>query len=342
MMKTIFSIHKIIVVAIIGFFAAGFVSAEKITLLLKEDLSIGVEDGDNNLIFERISSVRLDSAENIYILDWRKNSIVKFDPTGKFLASITLKQGQGPGEVVNLGHMDVSPVGRIFIHDVNSRKVLVFSPEGNLLREFRHRDLQGTSIACLGDEKIVILGLKDNKIFHVFDMEGKWVSSFGEPFDVPSSLSKFKDNPWVRMPLRFDRSKKNSLYIINPHKNEIYAYKNQSLEKIVKGKSKWFEREKALVTSKGGLAFLVPAVYVLEDQNRLFVTFPPKRGRGAGELTLFVNDEPVASTEIIGIPHAIDSQGRLYVVEQENFPRMVRYVVQKIKFRTEKELLFPF
>jgi hypothetical protein len=60
---------------------------------------------------------------------------------------------------------------------------------------------------------------------------------------------------------------------------------------------------------------------------RLFVTFP-QRGRGVGELTLFLNDKPIASTEIIGIPHAVDSQGRLYVAEQENFPRVVRYIVQ--------------
>lgn len=327
-MKTRFWVQKIILATIIGLFATGFVSAEKKTLFLKEDLSIGVEDGDENLIFERISSVRLDSSGHIYILDWKKNSIVKFDPAGKFLASINLKQGQGPGEVVNLGQMDVSPSGRIFVHDKNSRKVLVFSPEGHLLRIIWHRDFQGISVACLGEDRIVLLGLKDNKIFHIFDLEGKLLSSFGDPFDVPSSLSKFKDMPWVRMPLRFDRSKKNSLYIINPHKNEIYAYKHQSLERIVKGKSRWFEREEARVTSKGRLAFLVPAVYVLEDQNRLFVTFPPKGRRGAGELTLFVNDKPVASTEILGIPHAIDSKGRLYVAEQENFPRMVRYVVQ--------------
>jgi hypothetical protein len=270
----------------------------------------------------------LDGRDNIYILDWRKNSIVKFDSTGKFLASIVLKRGQGPGEVVNLGHMDVSSAGRIFVHDFNSRKVLVFSPGGHLLRELRHRDFQGISIACLGEDQIVILGLKDNKIFHLFDMEGKRLSSFGDPFDVPSSLSKFKDMPMMKMPLRFDRSKRNSLYIINPHKNEIYVYRDQCLEKIIKGKSKWFEREEALVTSKGHLAILVPAVYVLEHQNRLFFTFPPRRGRGFGELTLFVNDKPVASTEIIGIPHAIDSQGRLYVAEQENFPRVVRYIVQ--------------
>ena len=326
MMKTGLWIHKIILVAILGLFTAGFISVEEKTLLLKEDLSIGVEDGDENLIFERISSIRLDGEDNIYILDWRKNSIVKFDSTGKFLASIVLKRGQGPGEVVSLGHMDVSPAGRIFVHD-NSRKVIVFNPEGHLLREIRHRDLQGTSIACLGEDQIVILGLKDNKIFHLFDMEGKRLSSFGDPFEVPPSLSKFKDMSMVKMPIRFDRSKKNTLYIINPHKNEIYAYKHQSLEKIIKGKSKWFEREEALVTSEGNLAFLVPAVSVLEHQNRLFITFP-QRGRGVGDLTLFVNDKPIASTEIIGIPHAIDSQGRLYVAEQENFPRVVRYIVQ--------------
>lgn len=327
-LETRFWVHKIILATIIGLFAAGFVSAEKKSLFLKEDLSLGVEDGDENLIFERISSVRLDSSGHIYIFDWEKSSIVKFDPNGEFLASIALKRGQGPGEVVNLGHMDVSASGRIFIHDINSRKVLVFNPEGHLLREIWHRDFQGTSIACLGDDQVVILGFKDDKIFHVIDLEGKLLSSFGDPFEVPSHLSKFKDMPLVKMPLRFDRSKTNSFYIINPHKNEIYAYRDYNLERIIKGKSKWFEHEKALITDKGHLALIFPAVYVLEHQNRLYITFPPQRGQGSGELTIFENDKPVASAEVIGIPHAVDSQGRLYVVEQENFPRVVRYIVQ--------------
>lgn len=327
-MKVKFSIRKIILGCLIGLLTFGFVRAEKNTLVLKEDLSIGVEDGDENLIFERISSIRLDGGGNIYVLDWRKKSIVKFDPTGKFLASIALKRGQGPGEVVNLGNMDVSVSGRIFIHDINSRKVLVFNPEGQLLREIWHRDFQGISIACLGDDKVVVLGLKDNKIFRVFNLEGELISCFGDPFEVPSRLSKFKDMPMVKMPLRFDRSHTNSLYIINPHKNEIYVYRDYNLERVIKGKSKWFEREKALITDKGHLALIFPAVYVLEHQNRLYITFPPQRGRGSGELTLFEDDEPIASAEVIGIPHAVDSRGRLYVAEQENFPRVVRYLVQ--------------
>jgi len=83
--------------------AAGSNGGEKKTLILKEDLTIGVESGDENLMFGSVADIGLDAAGNIFILDWNNSRIQKFDAAGKFLKSIVLKQGQGPEEVAMLG-----------------------------------------------------------------------------------------------------------------------------------------------------------------------------------------------------------------------------------------------
>jgi hypothetical protein len=53
---------------------------------LKPDLTIGVEDGDENLMFGSISRIDLDGKGNIYILDNEFRKIVVFDKDGELLS----------------------------------------------------------------------------------------------------------------------------------------------------------------------------------------------------------------------------------------------------------------
>lgn len=69
---------------------------KNIKFSFKEDMSIGLEYGDENLMFGGISNICLDSKENIYISDWKNSRIQKFDIDGNFLESLAIKKGQGP------------------------------------------------------------------------------------------------------------------------------------------------------------------------------------------------------------------------------------------------------
>lgn len=72
---------------------------------LQKELSLGVDEGDENLVFGWISSICFDAEDNIYVLDPRMWRIQKFDSQGTFLKSYAIQDGQGPGE------MAVSPQG---------------------------------------------------------------------------------------------------------------------------------------------------------------------------------------------------------------------------------------
>ena len=86
---------------------------QKQDIILQEDLSIGVDQGDENLIFGGISSIDFDSEDNIYILDWKTWRVQKFDSKGAFLRSISIQEGQGPQEITFPGIMAVSPQRRM-------------------------------------------------------------------------------------------------------------------------------------------------------------------------------------------------------------------------------------
>lgn len=136
---------------------------------LIEDLSIGVDYGDENLMFGSVSAVFLDSDQLIYILDWRNDRIQKFDRDGHFLKSILIKKGQGPEEVSMLGSVALHPDGRISLFDRGGSKIINLNEKGKFISSFK-LDYMPASIASLGENRIAVLGLKEGKIIRVFDL----------------------------------------------------------------------------------------------------------------------------------------------------------------------------
>jgi len=70
---------------------------EKKKLVLKEMLSIGVREGDQNLMFHEPMDLEVDENGNIYVLEKGNYRIQKFDKNGKFIVTIG-KKGRDPGK----------------------------------------------------------------------------------------------------------------------------------------------------------------------------------------------------------------------------------------------------
>jgi hypothetical protein len=300
--------------------------AEKKTFSLKEDLAIGVDSGDENLIFGSVADIGLDAAGNIYILDWENMRVQVFDHQGKFLRSIVGRQGQGPQEVTTLGGVAVSPAGTIAVLDRGGNKILILSSDGEFRRFFK-LDFQASYLGCLEGDRIVVLGLNKEKILHLFDPGGQLLTSFGDPFEVPSQFSKYKDMPMMRCPLRFSCSPQGDIFLFNPHKFEISVYRDSRLLKKLAGKSELFMPLRVPQASAERIALRFPFLTILESGNRLYVTVMEPEGKGPNELTVYEHEKPVASLPITGMPRAVDSEGRIYCAEEADFPRLVRYVV---------------
>jgi hypothetical protein len=308
--------------------AAGSNGGEKKTFTLKEDLAIGVESGDDNLMFGSVADVGLDAAGNIFILDWEGKRVQVFDSQGKFLRSIVGKEGQGPEEVAELGGAAVSPSGMIAVLDRGGNKVLLFNADGKFQR-FIKLDFQATYLGCLEGDRIVVLGLNNEKILHLFEKDGQLLSSFGDPFEVPSQFSKYKDMPMMRCPMRFSCTPQGDIFLFNPHKFEISVYRDTRLLKKVTGKSELFVPLRVPEASARRMALRFPFLTILESGNRLYVTVFRPDGEGPNELIVYENDKAVGSVPVVGMPRAVDSEGRIYCAQETDFPRMARYVVSE-------------
>jgi hypothetical protein len=295
---------------------------------LIEDLSIGVESGDEQFMFAEIGDVSLDSEDNIYILDSKEGKVHKYDTNGNFLKSLEVKRGEGPREASYVHKLAVTQKGRVFALDRNTGKILVFDKGFEFVRSFK-TDFRSIDILPYSEEEFIIFGMKDDNVFHIFDQEGNLLESFGETFEIPSEYLEYRNVPLAKLPRRADITRDGRIYLVNLHKYEIRVYEDKKVHHVIKEESEFFTPFKVVVSQKSddgvqriGMRF--PYISVLEYGNKLYVTMMAWDEEELNHLDVFENEKLVASQKIAGFAHAIDNKGRLYLLENEDYPRVVR------------------
>ncbi len=288
-------------------------------LSLKPDLTIGVEDGDENLMFGNVSRVDLDAKGNSYILDYKFRKVVVCDRDGRFLRAIAVPAGQGPREATNLGGIAVTPGGTLFVNDM--QKVIVFGPDGRYLRTFLV-DFMISSIGCAGTEELVAIGPHDGKILHVFDAEGKLQASFGDAFTPPGEFAPMKDMPMFGAPLLFDCAKDGRIFVLDPHKYEVAVFKDRKLAGTLAGQSELFKPLR-----KMGRGVISTAAHIVASGDLVLVAFQNPDPSVKKTADIFRDGKQIGAADIPGTPFNADAQGRIYFAETDPFPRVVRYIV---------------
>jgi hypothetical protein len=102
---------------------------------LVEDLSIGVESGDDAYMFGRIDGIGA-TEDRIYVLEDRPPAVRVYGHDGRHLFDFG-GAGEGPGELNNPVTMGVDPGGRVMVQDL--RRVTVYSLEGEPLDTWPYR-----------------------------------------------------------------------------------------------------------------------------------------------------------------------------------------------------------
>lgn len=103
-------------------------------LVFKEELSIGLKEGDENYMFGSAIMFNTDETGNFYVTDWDRKKIVKYDQTGKYILMIG-REGRGPGEFRNLSTARFDKAGEIYVTDIADRRISFFDRSGNFLRQ---------------------------------------------------------------------------------------------------------------------------------------------------------------------------------------------------------------
>jgi len=102
----------------------------EIKLDLQEDLSIGGNEKEDNYYFPKGVFIAVDDQGNIFAADMGNFRIQEYDKAGKYLRSIGRK-GQGPGEFQYPSMICFDNEGNLWVSDLPTRGLKVFSPDGS-------------------------------------------------------------------------------------------------------------------------------------------------------------------------------------------------------------------
>lgn len=193
-------------------------------LKLEPVMTIGELDGtDENVLFHKPYDFAVAPDGTIVIVDAGNFRIQKFSPEGEFLASFGRK-GQGPGEFQVMGGMTIDDQGRMYVADLNTNTIKVFSSDGEVEKQipvFRHK---GPVIRLPSGH--FVLGDRMNmgsdiipSLIHIFSGEGKEEISIG-------NVRRYDDFDEYRYfnRISYTADEKGSLYLAYATRNSIEKY----------------------------------------------------------------------------------------------------------------------
>jgi hypothetical protein len=132
-----------------------------------------------------LRAVRRGADGRTYVLASPSPGLVVFDAQGKQVLSIGAAPvaGKAARAAVTFGEdCDVDAERRIYIADRGGNAILVFSPDGTLLRSIPVT--APLSVAALGEGEVAVATLREPHLVIVFDKNGRDVREFGDPEQI--------------------------------------------------------------------------------------------------------------------------------------------------------------
>lgn len=132
------------------------------TFIFKEDLTIGVREGDENYMFGERVYFNVDKDGNIFVTDWDRKRIQKYGPDGKYLLTIG-REGQGPGEFRNVWEPEFDKGGNLYVVDISQKRISFFSRDGGYLKQIGFPQTNVSSSLYLNSRGHFLLAADETK-----------------------------------------------------------------------------------------------------------------------------------------------------------------------------------
>jgi len=162
------------------------------SLSLEEELAIGGDDVESDLILLQAGYFIIDEEGSFYIADRRDFNIKVFDKEGNYLRTIG-KKGEGPGEFQYVAYLAFLPDGRLLVMDFQARRTSLFESSGGFISSHQwkkqySRLVLTTNASYFVQEFVREEGadpIKERRLrIDEIDFDGNEINSFGE-FKLP-------------------------------------------------------------------------------------------------------------------------------------------------------------
>jgi hypothetical protein len=317
-------------------------------LEIEEELIIGKEYGEDEEMFRYIRGLTFDADDNIYVNDSHDLVIKIYDRQGKFVKAIG-REGGGPGEFQTID--DIHWCGfdnHLYVADRRNNRIAKFSADGTFVTAFNTSKFKARveKISSFDNGNFVLTAMRYGGNFSDFR-----IMVVDPSFD--DVIAEFKENfpihcLGIEMTPGFSDVgiiSGSDLYYTSPSAYEIVLYdKDLTKKKIIKkshprmfppqyvnGFYSDFNTIENLAKVDGkyivGVSYTQAKEIPLFQQKLDLVNFVEKELRSGYQLDIFNSDFQFLKS--VAIPSkkrlaGIDSKGRLYFIENDPFPRIVR------------------
>jgi hypothetical protein len=319
---------------------------------LTHELSISPNEDSPATLFYLAFPVKSDDEGSIYVAEsWSQKTctIKKFDSKGRYLFSIG-KKGNGPGELGGIFDFAFEQDTILTVFDAGNSRITRFSRNGSYLSSVEIQfgeisppeDTRGCAIGA-GTYYLSFYDPHTDKVIHKFDSQGKYIASFGSPFQLKDSYSAY-----IALHLKVDHAPgklgiaNETLWFTqnNPYEIRRYSFDGVLQHKIIRKNSfmpparveiKGNNRYKFWIPSQStGLAIwknmIINCVWVpkhIDDKIGTVIDFFSLDGQLLSSIIL---KEEILFTHI-------DNNGKIYGIErnEEVGEKIVRYAINFLK-----------
>jgi hypothetical protein len=314
---------------------------------LEEELIIGKEY-DEKEMFGYIRGIAFDGEGNVFVADSYELTVKVFDGKGEFVKSFG-REGNGPGEFSTLDDIHWCRFDNtLYIPDRRNNRINKFTAGGKFLdaQKTNKFKIRVKGIHSFADGKFVLTGMRfggnfaDHRIMVVDHAFEEVLAEYGEDFPIHGIGMEyhpsFSDVGIIS---------ETQLYYTSPSEYKIVLFdKNLARDKIIKkSHPKMFAPQYVsglyvdfnAIENMGKLGdyYIAGISHTLDEDIPLFqqkmelANYLDKEMKLGYQLDIFDGEfQFLASIEIPSERRlgGIDSQGRIYFIENEPFPRLIR------------------
>ena len=315
---------------------------------LEEDLIIGKEYGTEKEMFGYIRILTFDDEDHIFIADSYELAIRVFDEQGNFVNSFG-REGNGPGEFVTLDDIHWCRFDNtLYIPDRRNNRINKFSTDGKFVEALKTTKfkIRVMGIASFADGKFMLTGMRfggdfaDYRILVVDHTFENVIAEYGEDFPIHKTgmdyFPNFSDVGIVSGTQLYYTSPSEYKIVLfdgNLHKSKIIkkSHPKMFVPQYVKGFYSDFNGIENMGMVNGyhivGVSYSDTTDIPLFEQKMDFFNFVDNENEMRYQLDIFDGDFRFLTS--VDIPPerrlgGIDSKGRLYFIENEPFPRLIR------------------
>jgi DNA-binding beta-propeller fold protein YncE len=204
-------------------------------------------DLPSSLTLGPVTAVAASSDGRLYVCHRSRPTVLILDAGGLFAGALTADEITDPHGICTDAR------GNVYIADRDRHVVVVFSPDGNLVREIGTRDSASgetpfnhpTDVAVSNDGMILVADGYGNSRIHAFSADGELLRSWGEPGRGPGQF---------RVPHGIAVDGNNRVYVPDRENDRVQV----------------FDRDGKLLSVWDG--FRGPTDVCIDDQQRIFVS----------------------------------------------------------------------